>query len=105
VTPSRNPGFEAAGKQKVAMALKILTDAFPLYGATSPEGQDILDCMKKLGKLAQPGDVSPAGEMNSLEKMMLAAAQQGRTQKAIGQGGAPGAGGPPPPAAAPPQAA
>jgi hypothetical protein len=104
VTPSRNPGFEAAGKQKLAMALKVLTDALPLYGASSEEGQEILDCMKKLGKLAQPGDVSQSGMMNGLQQMMLKAAQQQKAQKAMAQppqGGAPGAA----PGAAPPMAA
>lgn len=106
MTPSRNPGFEMAGKQKVAMSLKVLTDALPLYGASSEEGQVILDCMKKLGKLAQPGDVSQAGQMNGLQQMMLKAAQAGQAQKQMAQppaaggappGAAPGAGAAPPP--------
>jgi hypothetical protein len=109
VTPSRNPGFEAAGKQKVAMALKVLTDALPLYGASSDEGQELLDIMKKLGKIAQPGDVSNAGQMNALQKMMLNAAQQQRTQKALAQSPQAGGGAPPgagaAPGAAPPMAA
>ncbi len=108
MTPSRNPGFEMAGKQKVAMALKVLTDALPLYGASSDEGMAILDCMRKLGKLAQPGDVSQSGQMNGLQQMMLKAAQQGQIQKQMAAGagkppgGAPGAapGGAPPAAAA-----
>jgi hypothetical protein len=90
------------------MALKILGDTLQLYGAASEEGQDILDCMKKLGKLAQPGDVSQSGMMNGLQKMMLNAAQAQKTQQSLGQPGAAGAppgGGGAPPGAAPPMAA
>lgn len=72
------------------MALKVLTDALPLYGAGSEEGMEILDCMKKLGKLAQPGDVSNAGQMNALQQMMLKQAQAGQTQKSLASASAPG---------------
>ncbi len=91
-----------AGKQKVAMALKVLQDALPLYGAGSEEGQAIVDCLRKLGKLAQPGEVSQAGQMNELQKRMLAQIQQGQMMKRLAQQGAPQAGGAPqtPPAAA-----
>ena len=91
-----------AGKQKVAMANKMLMDALPLYGASSDEGQVILDCMKKLGKLAQPGDVSQSGQINGLQQAMLKQLQAGQQQKqmAAPQGGAPGGSPPPIPAAA-----
>lgn len=90
------------------MALKLLGDTLQLYGASSEEGQEILDCMKKLGKLAQPGDVSQSGQMNALQKMMLQAAQQQKTQQGLAKppppaGGAPGAA--PGAGAAPPMAA
>lgn len=91
-----------AGKQKVAMAVKVLQDALPMYGASSDEGQVLLDCLRKLGKMAQPGDVNQSGQMNQLQQMMLKAQQAGKTQQALAQpkpeGGAPGA--PPAPAAA-----
>jgi hypothetical protein len=84
-----------AGKQKLAMGLKLLQDALPMYGASSEEGQVLLDCMRKLGKLAMPGDVSQAGQMNTLQQMMLKQAQAGQQQKQLAQpqppGGAPGA--------------
>lgn len=89
-----------AGKQKVAMAVKVLQDALPMYGASSEEGQMILDCLRKLGKMAMPGDVGQAGMQNGLMQMMLKAKQSGQTQQQLAQpkpeGGAPGA----PPAAA-----
>lgn len=93
-----------AGKQKVAMAVKVLQDALPMYGASSDEGQTILDCLRKLGKMAQPGDVSQSGQINGLQQQMLKALQSGQTQKAIaapqaGGGAAPG-GAPPTPAPA-----
>jgi hypothetical protein len=86
-----------AGKQKLSMALKALEGALPLFGASSDAGQAILKAMQTLGKIAQPGDVSQAGEMNQLQKMLLQSAQSGQQQKAIQQqgagapGGAPGA--------------
>jgi hypothetical protein len=94
-----------AGKQKLAMAIKVLQDALPLYGASSDEGQIILKCLKDLGKMAQPGDIGQAATMNGLQQMMLKAAQQGKTQQGLAQPkpeGGPGgaAGGAPPPAAA-----
>lgn len=92
-----------AGKQKLAIALKALEDALPLFGASSEGGQAILKAMQSLGKIAQPGDVSPAGEGNQLQKMLMKVAQGAQQQKQIQQGGgaAPGAGAPSPqPAAA-----
>lgn len=90
-----------AGKQKLAIALKALEDALPLFGASSDGGQAILKAMQSLGKIAQPGDVSPTGEGNQLQKMLMKVAQGAQQQKQIQQGGAaPGA-----PAGAPPQAA
>ena len=91
-----------AGKQKVAMAVKVLQDALPMYGASSDEGQTILDCLRKLGKMAQPGDVNQSGQQNQLMQMMLKAAQAGQQQKQMAApqaGGAPG-GAPPTPAPA-----
>jgi hypothetical protein len=92
-----------AGKQKVAMAVKVLQDALPMYGASSEEGQVLLDCLRKLGKMAQPGDVNQSGQQNQLMQMMLKAAQAGQAQKQMAApqagGGAPG-GAPPTPAPA-----
>ena len=94
-----------AGKQKLAMAVKVLQDALPMYGASSEEGQIVLDCLRKLGKLAMPGDVGNAGMQNGLMQMMMKNAQAGQQQKQLAQppaagGGAPGAGAPPRAAAA-----
>lgn len=89
-----------AGKQKVAMAVKVLQDALPMYGASSDEGQTILDCLRKLGKMAQPGDVSQSGMQNGLMQQMLKAAQAGQTQKAMAAPQAGAGGGAPPPQAA-----
>lgn len=94
-----------AGKQKLAIALKALEDALPLFGASSDGGQAILKAMQSLGKIAHPGDVSPTGEGNQLQKMLMRVAQGAQQQKQIQQGGgtpgaAPGAGAPPQAAAA-----
>jgi hypothetical protein len=81
------------------MALKILDDAYRMYGATSDEGQTLLGCIQKLGKLAQPGDVSSAGQMNGLQQQMLKAMQNAQAQRAMAQQ-SPEAGGQKPPAPA-----
>ena len=103
MAPTPNKGFEQAGKQKVAMAVKVLQDALPMYGASSEEGQVLLECLRKLGKMAMPGDVGQAGMQNGLQQMMLKQMQSGKTQQQLAQpkpeGGAPG-GAPPAPAAA-----
>ena len=82
------------------MALKFLQDALPLYGAASEEGQAILKALTSLGKMAQPGDVSQQGQMNELQKRMLAQIQAGQQQKQLSQPPQGGAGGAPPPQAA-----
>jgi hypothetical protein len=93
-----------AGKQKVAMAVKQLDEAVPLYGSSSEQGQIIVECLRKLAKLAQPGDVSSQGQINGLQQAMMKAIQSGQTQKQLaspqGGGGAAPGGAPPTPAPA-----
>ena len=68
--PTPNQGFQAAGLQRLGIAVKALTDALPLLGATSEPGQAVLDALKKLAKFMQPGDMSGAAEKNQLQGMM-----------------------------------
>lgn len=69
--PTPNRGVEAAGTQRVAMALKSLTDALPMVGATSELGIAIMDFIKKSAKWIPAGTVSPAAERNNIEQMAL----------------------------------
>lgn len=82
------------------MAIKVLQDALPMYGAASEEGQTIVKVLGMLGKMAQPGDVSQAGEGNQLQKMMMALAQRGQQQKQMQQSSGAAPGTPPTPQAA-----
>lgn len=69
-----------------------------MLGAASEGGQVVVDCLRKLGKLAQPGEVSPAGQQNQLQQMLMKAIQNGQMQKKLQAsqqgGGAPGGGQP-----------
>lgn len=103
--PTPNRGFEAAGMQKLAMAIKMLTDALPLLGATSEVGGQVMDTIKKLGKHIQPGAMTPASERNNIEQMAMrnqqnSQLQQQMKQQQAGAGAEAGAGSPPMPKAA-----
>lgn len=86
--PTPNRGFEAAGLQKLGMALQALTDALPLVGATSEIGQAIMPMLTKLGKLLPPGSTSPAGQQNELRTAMMKNQQNQQMQQQLRQGGA-----------------
>lgn len=79
--------------QKLAMALKILTDALPLIGATSEVGHQVMDTIKKLSKHIQPGAMNPAAERNNIEQMAMRNQQNSQMQQQMraqqGGGGAP----------------
>ena len=74
--PTPNAGAEAGGMQILGVAMKQLTNALPMLGASSEAGQMVLDFLKKLGKLMPDGSVTPAAEKNVMEQQMLKAAQQ-----------------------------
>ena len=101
--PTQNRGFQAAGLQKLGVALKILEETIPLLGAVSDPGKDVLQAVQRLSKHIQPGQVSPAAEKQTLSALMTKAAQAGpqiAAMRAMGAGGGAGAGGAAPPAAA-----
>lgn len=96
-TPSPNLGYEAAGKQRLAVAVRQLEQLLPLMGAGSPEGADVLKALNILAKHVQPGDVTPAAERNALANLQMKNLQQGQQMAQLRQGGqAPPAGGAPP---------
>jgi hypothetical protein len=99
--PTPNQGYQAAGLQRVGVAVKVLTEALPLLGAGSDLGQAVLDALKKLSKLTQPGEMTPSAERNQLQDMMVRNQQQNgqlqamqQRQAAGAQGGGPGGGAP-----------
>ena len=67
--PTPNKGYEAAAMQAVAVAIKHLEAALQQAGSTSDMGKAVLDALTKLGKIAPPGSVSPAGQRNQMEQM------------------------------------
>lgn len=74
--PTGNAGHEAAGIQRLGVALKMLESTVPLLGAVSEPGKDVLKALSLLSKHIQPGAVSPAGEKNQMEAMMMRQQQQ-----------------------------
>ncbi len=95
VAPTANRGHEAAGLQKLGVALQSLTDALPLVGANSEPGQAILDMIKKLAKFVPPGTMTPAANRNQLEATAMKQGQNNQQMQALKamqmQGGGQGA--------------
>jgi hypothetical protein len=91
--PSSNRGSEAAAMQQLGMAVKMLSSAFGLAGATSELGQEIMKVLPRLAKLVPPGAVTPASEKNTLQQQAMKNAQenqgamQARAAMQGGQGG------------------
>jgi len=92
--PTPNRGFQQAGLQRLAVAVKILQSAVPFLEISSDEGKTVMDALKKLGALVPPGAVSPAGEQNEMQNMQLRAMQQSKDAQQMRQqmGGGPGGG-------------
>lgn len=77
VGPTPNAGYEAAGLQKLGMALRLLEQTVPLLGAASEPGKEVLRALNGLSKHIPPGTVTPAAEKNQLQQMALQQAQRG----------------------------
>lgn len=93
-----------AGMQRLGVALRIISEALPMVGASSEMGKSALDAIKALSKHIKPGTVSPAGEQNQLQKAQLQAAQNaGMLQRLKAMQMAGGPGGAPKPGMMPPQ--
>ena len=103
--PTQNAGFQAAAFQSAGVALKLLEMAAQKAGATSELGQVLYKMIPQLAKLIPPGAVTPAGEKNEIQNLMMRNAQQGSQVQQARQGAmAPQQGGGQQPGA-PPQAA
>jgi len=85
VSPTANRGHEAAGLQKLGVALQSLTDALPLVGASSEPGQAILDMIKKLAKFVPPGTMTPAANRNQLEATAMKQGQNNQQMQMLKQ--------------------
>lgn len=78
-------GQTVAGMQKVAVAMRFLTEALSIYGAMSEQGEKLLGAMKTLAGLASVGDVSPEGEANQLQEAQFQNTQNGNMMAALKQ--------------------
>lgn len=95
--PTPNKGYEAAALQKLGVLTKSLTELVGLSGVGTDLGKDVLKALNILAKHVPPGSVSPAGEKNQIENMMMRAQQSNQQMQSLKQPqmGGQGAGAPP----------
>ena len=91
--PTPNKGYEAAAMQGVGVVLNKLAELLPTVGPASEIGKEIMNAMKALSKVVQPGQVSNAAQKNTIDQMAMKIAQNQQTMKSM-QPGAPGGGQP-----------
>ena len=75
--PTVNKGHQAGGLQVVGIIVKLMEEAIPRVGASTEVGQDLLKALQAIAKHVPPGTVSPAGEKNQMEQMMMKQRQAG----------------------------
>lgn len=94
--PTPNKGFEAAGLQRLGLAIKNLEQLVPLLGSSSPAGADVLKALSMLSKHVPAGSVTPAAEKTNIDRMAMQNSQNNQQMAALKQSqGAPGAAMPP----------
>lgn len=93
-TPQPNVGEQQQAMSQVQMAIKILEGALPALGATSKEGQVVLEALKKLGHEFSHGKEKQQGLIPSEIMNMVGSMPQGMQQQMGGQ--PPQSGGQPP---------
>lgn len=71
--------------QKLAMAAKLIGDAFAAAGATSEIGQKIMKFLPKLTELIPPGASTPASERNTMQDVAMKNAQQNQMMQQFRQ--------------------
>lgn len=76
-TATPNAGLHAAGVALIGKIIKGIEMAIPLVGSGSEAGQALIDSLKKLGKFAQPGEMSPGIDKTEEDKMALMQRQMG----------------------------
>lgn len=82
-TPNR--GYEAAGLQKLGVAVKQLEALLPELGASSEAGQAVLKALNSLVKFVPQGSVTPAAQKNSIEAQQRNMAQNNQQMMALKQ--------------------
>jgi hypothetical protein len=100
MSPSKAGGHTAGAKAAVMVAMKVLEQTLPQFGAMTDEGKAVLSCLKSLGK-AFGEQESKDKELMPAEITQLLAGLAGPGAPNAGQPGPP-PGGAPPPGAPPP---
>lgn len=70
--PQQKKGLMAAAQTNVHIAVNMLEEALPAFGSESPEGQSILEVLKKLSRLVgkkDSSDLVPAEIMQLVSRM------------------------------------
>jgi hypothetical protein len=83
--PTANKGFEAAGLQRLGMAVKQLEQLIPMLGSGSEIGKDVLKALNMLVKHVPAGGASPAAEKNNIEQMAMQNAQRAQQAQQMRQ--------------------
>ena len=79
--PTPNAGFQAAGKAKLALSVRIIESALSELGVGTDEGRDALKALQTLSKHVAPGSVPPGVEMAMLNGL-IQKVRQGQAQVA-----------------------
>jgi hypothetical protein len=83
--PTPNRGHEAAAAQKLGVVVQSLHDVMPLAGSNPELSKAVMDAIKALSKFVPPGAVSPAGQKNQLEQMMMKNGQNNQQMQMLRQ--------------------
>ena len=83
--PSPNRGHEAAGMQKLGVALQTLQQALPLLQTNSEQWKAVNKMVDQLAKFVPPGSVSPAGNQNQLQQMAMKQQQDNQQMQMLKQ--------------------
>ena len=99
MTPQPAEGEQMSAMIQISMAMQMIEKSLPAFGAESPEGEAIMEAMKKLGKAFGESE-HKAKELVPAELRMLmqTLGQRNPEQQAMAGGGPAGA--PPMPKAA-----
>ncbi|MDE2472853.1 MAG: hypothetical protein KGL35_30080 [Bradyrhizobium sp.] len=62
---------------RVAVAVRALSDAVSLLGVGTEAGQAVLKALQSLSKHVPPGSVSPGAEMSTMQRLMQQQQQMG----------------------------
>jgi len=84
--PSPNLGMNASGMQKVSMAVRLLSEAMPLVGASSEVGNAILNSIRTLSKHVPANTSTPSVDQATLQKMLMDRARQSAMMQQAQQG-------------------